>query len=147
MPLRVEDCGAIGSVGRVRGAARRSGRRGFTLLEVMIVLVIIGVIGGIVAINLVGAADRSKEQASLEKARQIRSALQIYRTTYNDYPPTGQLGVLLQQNVLTQSGMLDAWNREFHYMSPAGDFAFVIVSAGIDGQLETEDDIVMWPED
>lgn len=127
--------------------ALRTARRGFTLLEVMIVLVIIGVLGGIVAINLVGAADAAKEDTSIEKMRQIRSALSLYRTQFNEYPPSGQLQTLLQQNVVTQSGLLDAWNRPFHYESPAGDFAFVIVSAGVDGQLETEDDLAVFPEE
>lgn len=132
---------------RNRTHAHRTARRGFTLLEVMIVLVIIGVLGGIVAINLVGAADKAKEDASIEKMRQIRSALALYRTQYNEYPPSGQLDVLLQQNIVTRSGLLDAWNRPFEYMSPAGDFAFVIISAGRDGRLETEDDLAVWPED
>lgn len=124
----------------------RPHRRGFTLLEVMIVLVIIGVLGGIVAINLVGAADRAKADASIAKMQQIRSALSLYRTKYNEYPPTGQLQLLLQENVVTQAGLLDAWQNPFHYQTPAGDFAFVIVSAGIDGRLDTDDDLAVWPE-
>jgi general secretion pathway protein G len=121
--------------------------RGFTLLEVMIVLVIIGVLGGIVAFNLVGAADRAKADASVTKMQQIRTALQLYRTQLNAYPPTGRLDLLLQHNVVTQAGLLDAWNNPFHYETPAGDAAFVIVSAGPDGQLNTPDDIAVWPED
>lgn len=68
----------------------------FTLLELLTVLAIVAVFAG-----MVFAASRSTSNtASIARARAelgaMGAALESYRSTYGDYPRTGDAGVLLQ---------------------------------------------------
>ena len=125
----------------IRRLPQRENRTGVTLLEVMIVLVIIGVLGGIVAFNLVGAADRAKADATRTSLKTIAGAMGLYKTTYNAYPPTAEL--LMQHNMITT--IKDGWEREIIITVPAIDFSYEVRSAGSDGIYDTPDDIVQFP--
>lgn len=123
--------------------ARAARRPAFTLLEVMIVLVIIGVLGSIVAFNLVGAADRAKADATKTSLKTIAGAMDLYKTTYNEYPR--DMRSLLNHNMVTTN--TDGWDREIDIMVPSPDgFSYEVRSAGSDGAYDTPDDVVQYPE-
>jgi len=116
-------------------------RRGFTLLEVMIVLVIIGVLSGIVAFNLVGAADQAKADSTKTSLKIISGAMDLYRTKYNSYPNT--IDLLMQHNMITSR--FDSWDRPIDIIVPANEFSYAVVSSGSDGLPETADDLYQYP--
>ena len=123
--------------------ARRAPRAGFTLLEVMIVLVIIGVLGGIVAFNLVGAAERAKVDSTRQSLKTIAGAMDLYKTTYNAYP--SNIDLLVQHNMIQTT--VDSFDQEIDVMAPSPEgFSYEVRSAGPDMIFETPDDIVQYPE-
>lgn len=118
---------------------------GFTLLELMIVIVIIGVLGAIVGLNLVGAAERAKRDASIASMRTIQQALKMYHARYSAYPPTVMgFQTLVNENILA-SIPKDGWDRPFEYYSPGPNSFYLIVSYGADGVPDGEPDIY-WTE-
>lgn len=131
---------------RVAPAGRRAS--GFTLLELMTVLVIIAVLGAIVGFNLIGAADNAKKQATEASMKTIKAALTQYRVQYNSYPPTGTgLQTLVQERMLSDTPK-DGWGRDFEYYSPTQRFpnGFELISAGVDQQFSTPDDLLAEPD-
>lgn len=125
-------------------AAHRIMRRsapGFTLLELMIVIIIIGVLGAIVGLNLVGAADKAKRDATVTSMRQLQQGLKMYHARYSAYPPTEMgLSALINENIL-QNYPKDGWSNEFDYFAPTPNSLYTIVSYGSDGREGGEADI------
>lgn len=124
--------------------ARRSQNpaRGFTILELLAVIAIIAILGTIVTINLVGAQDKARITKSKADMKTIAGALDLYRGQYGIYPPTGQLGVLVTENII-KNVPKDAWQREFGYFSPGSyggvNYDFILVSGGPDQNSDTDD--------
>lgn len=123
---------------------RRNPARGFTILELLAVIAIIAILGTIVTINLVGAQDKVRKEQTIANMKTISGALDLYRGQYGLYPPTGQLGVVVTENLL-KSVPKDAWQRDFAYFSPGSyggmNYDFILVSSGPDA-LNEADDIV-----
>lgn len=117
--------------------------RGFTILELLAVIAIIAILGTIVTINLVGAQDKTRIVQTKANMKTISGALDLYRGAYGLYPPTGQLGVLLTENLIKGSIPKDAWGREMGYYSPGSyggaNYDFIMISAGPDPNNETDD--------
>ncbi|HYC99679.1 MAG TPA: type II secretion system protein GspG [Phycisphaerales bacterium] len=130
-----------------RRDTRRS--RGFSLLELMLVVVIMGILMSVVIVNLAGAGEKAKREATIVKMKQIKSALAVYSTDFGSMPPT-ELG--LQPLVSTKAldkVPYDGWKRPLRYMYPGTspnttDEPFDLMSAGADGQWNTVDDINIW---
>lgn len=119
---------------------REHNQLGFTILELMVVIVIMGILGGILTISLVGAADKARIAASESSMRTVKAALEMYYTEYAQYPPTGSLDLLRDENMITKE-LVDSWGMFFDYYSPSENTAFAIISAGPDKLFETDDDI------
>ncbi len=121
----------------------RTTARGFTVLEIMFVLIIIGVIGAIVGYNLLGQAEKAKEQATRTSMDVVKKALITYRATYNSYPTTDiGLQALVQDKLLLEHPR-DGWSKELEYYAPTPTFpnGFELISAGPDMVSGTADDI------
>lgn len=61
--------------------------RGFSLIELLVVVAIIGILVAIAVPNFLQAQTRSKVSKAMADLKTISSALEIYRTDNNDYPP------------------------------------------------------------
>ena len=129
---------------------RRSARRGFTIIELMVVLLLIGVLMGIAAINLPGVLNRAKVNATKASMDVIGQSLSEYNMTNNGYPPNNGLQVLVDQEYLEKASDLnDAWDQPLEFLAPSQvngtDVAYTLRSAGKDQQFDTADDIIYWP--
>lgn len=64
-------------------------RRGFTLIELLIVIVIMGVLAAFISTNLFGARERAGDTQKKSNLNQLKIALQLYYTSFHQYPPAG----------------------------------------------------------
>ena len=61
--------------------------RGFTLIELLIVVAIIGLLSSIVLAALNQGRRKAKIAAEIQSVRQLETALHLYRTDHDDFPP------------------------------------------------------------
>ena len=69
---------------------KRSLRKGFTLIEIMIVLAIVGLLFSFVGVNVIKKYKESKIQAAKIQIGSYQQALQAYYLAHNMYPHTSQ---------------------------------------------------------
>lgn len=135
---------------RSRKFRRRSARSAFTLLELLLVLAILVVLGGIVAVNVVGTNEAAMQDATTTQMKMLKQNIDMYRIRINGLPET--LNSLVEGpsdaskkakwvSPIIDSVPKDAWGNDFQYEVSGNTFE--IRSGGIDGQLNTEDDIVV----
>lgn len=122
--------------------------RGFSLLELMFVIIIIGVLSAVVGYNLLGAADKAKQSATMTSMDIVKKALNTYRATYNVYPDTSIGLQVLVSDKLIEKFPKDGWNKDLEYYSPtqSSPLGFELLSAGPDLTSGTADDLRVTPD-
>jgi len=63
-------------------------QRGLTLVELLIVIAIIGIISSVMLNSLGSAKSKSRDVQRISDFNQIRNALELFYTTYGQYPVT-----------------------------------------------------------
>ena len=138
-----------GGFSRFRHGALAAGEKGLTLLEIIIVIALIGSLLAILAKNLISTSDNAKVDEARIAMATLSQALQMYRVHNNKYPTTDQtLNALVTapgdaknwRGPYTEGNQLkDPWGTEYGYESDGRTLK--IISAGLDQQLGTSDDI------
>jgi len=137
---------------------RSRGRRGITLIEMLVVLSIIALFAALVAPRMLGQGDKARITAARAQINGFMTALGAYKLDTGIYPTT-ELGLAAlrarPQNVnqwqgpyLGQDVPVDPWGRPYIYKYPGehGDDP-EIICLGADGQPGGEGiaaDIVSW---
>ncbi len=123
---------------------KRSGRSGFTLVEIMVVVIIIGVIAALVLPNLFSRTGQAKVSVAKQKVATLESSIQLFQQDYGRFPES--LDELVSPPTDVEGGgaatppsvkpkdLVDPWGNEFVYRFPGQNWAFDIVSLGADGQ-------------
>jgi general secretion pathway protein G len=127
-----------------RSAEAVRGRRGFTLLELLVVMVIIGLLAAYVAPRYFSQVGRSEVRSAQAQVAALRNALDAYRLDMGNYPTTEQGLAALStrpQNAARWNGPYlqravppDPWGRPYQYRSPGEHGEFDLLSLGKDGQ-------------
>jgi len=65
----------------------RSGKRGFTLVELLVVITVIGILVGMLAAAIIPALQRGKEAAIQFEMKQIETSIEEFRAQNGFYPP------------------------------------------------------------
>lgn len=126
------------------------GRLGFTLLELLLVLAILVMIVGIVGMNLGNSQTEANINVTKTQIGNVKSALQMYRIRMNTLPDTLEAlrdGPSDSEKKAKWVGAImdeiptDAWGNALTYKKNGNQYE--IRSAGIDGQSNTDDDIVV----
>lgn len=135
---------------RSRRFRRRSARHAFTLLELLLVLAILVVLGGIVAVNVVGTNEAAMQDATTTQLKMLKQNIDMYRIRINGLPDTLNSLVDGPSDAskkakwvapIIESVPKDAWGNDFQYEVSGNTYE--LRSGGIDGQLNTEDDIIV----
>lgn len=146
---------------RLSSHRSRAGRRGFTLIEILVVIVVIAILASLVAPNIfqhVGAAKSSTAKAQIEM---LGAALDSYRLDNGTYPSTQQgLDALWTQPTidppanwrgpyLRKPVPLDPWGHPYSYQFPGqqNPRGYDLLTYGLDGQPGGDGenaDIVSW---
>lgn len=137
---------------------RRQGRRGITLIEMLVVLTIIALFAALVAPKLLSKSDTARVTAARAQINAFMTALGAYKLDTGTYPTT-EMGLQAlrtrppnvpqwQGPYLPQEIPVDPWGRPYIYRYPGeqGDEP-EIVCLGADGQPGGEGinaDIVSW---
>ncbi len=141
-----------------RTARAGRGRRGITLIEMLVVLTIIALFAALVAPKLLSKSDTARVTAARAQINAFMTALGAYKLDTGTYPTT-EMGLEAlrrrPQNVpqwqgpyLPQEIPVDPWGRPYIYRYPGeqGDEP-EIICLGADGQPGGEGinaDIVSW---
>jgi general secretion pathway protein G len=128
----------------------RSRRAGFTLLELLLVLAILVVIGGIVTVNIGGAQAEAKINATKTQLNSLKNNVQMYQIRMNTLPETLEALRDGPSDAAKKAKWVapiittiptDAWENPLEYTVNGN--IYEIRSGGLDGQMSTEDDIVV----
>lgn len=141
-------------MGRQLGCRRagrcRAGRVGFTLLELLLVLAILVVLGGIVLVNFGGAQDSANVNATITQLNSLKQSVQMYKITMNALPrtleelkdgPSDAAKKAKWTGPIIERIPEDAWGNPIKYEVKGSGFE--LRSAGLDGQLNTDKDLVV----
>lgn len=133
---------------------RQAKQRGFTLLEIMVVIVILGLLASFIVPNLMGNKDKADRQKAVSDIVALENALDMYRLDNGRYPNNQQgLAALIVKPTTPpiprnypEEGYLrrlpqDPWGNDYQLRNPGKMSKIEIVSAGQDGEFDTEDDI------
>jgi type II secretion system protein G len=114
------------------------GKRGFTLVEILIVVVILSVLAAIVIPEFSGASSEAKDASLTSDLRTIRSQIELYKNHHNEALP-GAGGATFVQAMTGKtdvSGNIGADYGPYIKKIPANpfnDLATVEVEAGVVG--------------
>jgi len=135
-------------VGRLVTPGKR--RRGFTLLELLLVLAILVVLGGIVLVNFGGAQADANVNATITQLNSLKQAVQLYQIRMNALPksldelkdgPSDSAKKAKWTAPILTTIPDDAWGNPITYTLKGNSYE--LRSGGLDGQTNTEDDLVV----
>ena len=147
-----------------RALARRmqkSGRSGFTLIEILVVIVVIAILATLVAPNVFQHVGAAKSATAKSQIEMLGAALDAYRLDNGAYPTTEQgLNALWEKPTINppanwRSPYLrkpvpnDPWGRAYLYLFPGqqNPNGYDLLSYGADGKLGGQGDdadILSW---
>lgn len=123
------------------------GRKGFTLIEIMVVVFILALLASIVVPNIIGRSDDARRTAVQVQMKNIEQGLHLFKLDNGFYPSTDQgLEALIHKPTIgripkkwKEDGYLpkiplDAWDNPYVYLSPGAFGNFDLVSYGGDGE-------------
>lgn len=134
----------------------QTGRKGFTLIEILVVMVMIAMLAALVGPRLFPKLGKGKQSAAKAQIELLEQGLDQFRLDTGRYPTTQEsLGVLVTSSnsekwdgpYLKKGLPNDPWGHPYHYQCPGTHGEYDLVSYGRDGAQggEGEDkDIGSW---
>lgn len=126
---------------------RKYDAQGFTLIEILIVVMIIGLIASLVAPNLMGKFERSKEELGKAQVEMLSSGVQSFMLDESRCP--NDLSELVKPSdandtkwrgpyLSKQEVPKDAWGRDYQYKCPGEHGPFDLYSLGPNGKIDAQ---------
>ena len=122
---------------------KRNAKGGFTLVELLLVVTILGILAAIVTMRVVGISDETRREATRVSIRNISTTIEGFEVTKSRLPDSlEELTVDSPERPapLDKRNLNDAWGHPFQYRK-IDKFHFDVRSAGLDGQMGTDDDL------
>ena len=137
---------------------KRSNKKGFTLVELMLVVIIISILVAMVVPRLMGRSDQAREAAArADIEANLASALDLYEVDIGTFPRTEE-GLQALRGVPSNAKVakrwkgpyikkkpLDPWGNPYVYQFPGTHGSgYDLFSYGKDGNEGGGDDIANW---
>jgi len=117
---------------------RKLRQQGMTLIEIMIVVVIMALVATGVGIAVVPQLQKAKKKQAESGVETVRTAVQLYIATNNAECAT--MDQLIEDKAIDKNkATTDPWDHPYKIECDGTDI--IVVSAGPDGEFDTEDDI------
>ena len=136
---------------------RPTGRRAFTILELLIVIGILLAIGSIVLVNLIGVQEKAEDGLTRFQMTEMAGEIDAFRLAMKRYPTEDEgVAVLWSSSnleneedaanwrqFLPKPAPNDQWGNPWVYRSPSDieGLPYDLISTGPDGEEGTEDDL------
>lgn len=125
-----------------QNSRRKHRQRGFTLIEILIVVIIIGLIASLVAPNLIGRYERSKEEIAKAQVEMLSSGVLSFKLDVDRFPKS--LDELVKSTepkwrgpyLSKQTIPKDPWGQDYQYKTPGDHGPFDLYSLGPSGKLD-----------
>lgn len=122
----------------------RPAEAGFTLVEIMVVIVILGLLATLVVQNVAGASDEARQTKAQTDVKVIAGAVRQYYAKHGKLPES--LAVLAERDEKGGGNLIeelpkDPWDNDYLLVEGNNRNDWEVVSAGMDGSPNTEDDI------
>jgi general secretion pathway protein G len=122
--------------------SKQNNKRGFTLIEILIVVMIIGLIASLIAPNLLGRFEKSKEEITKAQVEMLSSGVQSFILDVGKCPAT--LSELINSTEPKWRGPylskkelpVDPWGKDYQYKCPGEHGTFDLYSLGPNGTLD-----------
>jgi len=116
-----------------KNTQKRSFKKGFSLIELMIVIVILGLLAAMVMPALTGKGAEAKRDLVCVQMKSIYDgALDMYKIKNDLYPSTEEgLKILTEDDSYFKDGKMpkDSWGREFIYINDDGKVELISLGA------------------
>ena len=117
---------------------RKLRQQGMTLIEIMIVVVIMALVATGVGIAVVPQLQKAKKKQAESGVETVRTAVQLYIATNNAECAT--MDQLIEDKAIDKNkATTDPWDHPYKIECDGTDI--IVISAGPDGEFDTEDDI------
>ena len=119
---------------------------GFTLIEIMVVVMILGLLATLVVANVVPAGDTARETKAQCDVCALADLVRSYRVKNGKFPDSLEVLATRDERGHRELEYLskDPWDHDYILRVVAGQFE--VVSKGMDGSENTEDDISSRPK-
>lgn len=140
-----------------------AGRRGFTLLEILLVVGLLALLAAFVVPALTTQSDKAKvklAEAAIGPNGPLSQSINLFKVNTGIYPE--ELKYLLEKPsdddiakkwagpyIEDESGLIDPWDHEYQYNATGQhkEGKYDLWSWGPDGRDGTDDDVVNWKTD
>jgi len=116
-----------------KNGVKRSFKKGFSLIELMIVIVILGLLAAMVMPALTGKGAQAKRDLVCVQMKNIYdNSLDMYKIKNDLYPTTEEgLKILTEDDTYFKDGKMpkDSWGREFIYINDDGKIELISLGA------------------